>query len=1465
MSIQSITDSYPLAPMQQGMLFHHLLGTHPGADLEQITATLPEDLDVLAFQRAWQTVVARHPVLRTSFRWEGLDEPLQDVHAGVEPPWEVHDLRGLPATARRDRFEEWLVTDRTRGFDLRHAPLLRLALFRCDERKYRFVWSFPHILLDGRSFPLVLGEAFACYEAYRHGDEPSLPYRRPYRDHIAWLRTQDFSRAEGFWRRLLDGLSGPTPLPYAPDDTVRSGRGEVSASLSRALTARLATLAQEHGFTLNTVVQGAWAILLSRWSGEEDIVFGATRACRRSALPEAEEMVGLFINTLPVRVRVRGDAPLIPWLQELRAQQRAVRPFEHTPLVDVQCWSGIAGGAPLFESIVVFDTASLNATMRALGPAFDRREFELREQTTYPLTLYAYAEPELLLKLAYDRDRIPDATAARLLDHLHTLLAGMADGPQRAVAALPLLTEAERRRVLVDWNATRLPSPQDRCIHHVIEAQAARTPDAVALIHRHERLTYRELNARANKLARYLITLGVGPDTLVGVCTERSAAMVVAVLAVHKAGGAYLPLDPAYPRERLAFMLRDAAVPVLLTQQHLKARLPEGVPAMICLDSDWELIAPLPEHNPNTPVTPANLAYVIYTSGSTGRPKGVMVEHRNVVNFFTGMDAHLTADPPGTWLAVTSLSFDISVLELLWTLARGFTVVLYDGQAEGISGPARIRPPAERSIKQVSFSLMYFASAQGGSGSETYRLLVDGAKFADRHGFEAVWTPERHFHAFGGIFPNPAVTGAALAMVTERVHIRAGSCVLPLHSPLRVAEEWAVVDNLSRGRAGVAFASGWMPHDFVLRPERFADAKATMARDVDLVRRLWRGEAVSFPGPDGQQVPVRTLPRPVQPELPVWITAAGSPETFRLAGEIGANVLTHLLGQSLDEVAEKIALYREARRAAGHPGEGRVTLMLHTFLGEDEDAVRETVRRPMIEYLRSSLSLIRGVAASFPIFRHRSLPPHGADDLLAGLSAEETEALLNHAFERYYQTSGLFGSPERCRAMVERLRAIGVDEIACLIDFGVAPDTVLASLRLLAELKDSCEAASWTDDFSIPALIERHGVTHLQCTPSMATMLLADERTRRALRGLRQILIGGEPFPPTLAAELTALVQGDVLNMYGPTETTVWSSVQRVRSETDLGQGPGSAGPSVPIGRPIANTQLYILDRYLQPVPVGVPGELCIGGAGVVRGYLHRPELTAERFLPNPFVADPAARIYRTGDLARFLPDGTVEFLGRLDHQVKIRGHRVELGEIESLLHKQPGVREAVVVAREDVPGDHRLVAYVVAEANATPPDAAALRARLAETLPEVMVPAHIVFLDALPLTPNHKIDRKALPRPGDVATAVTPAVPPRDGLEAQIAAVWREVLGTPAVGVDDNFFDVGGHSLLAVQVHRRLQAVVGPRLSLTDLFRFPTIRALARHLAQDGRHNGVQQQAASRAEARQQALARRRPTAARS
>jgi hypothetical protein len=443
------------------------------------------------------------------------------------------------------------------------------------------------------------------------------------------------------------------------------------------------------------------------------------------------------------------------------------------------------------------------------------------------------------------------------------------------------------------------------------------TPTATAIAFGGQQLTYAELDHKANQLSHYLRRLKVGPEVLVGICMDVSIEMMIAMLGVLKAGGAYVPLDPNYPKERLGFMIRDARMPVLLTQQTLEAVLPEAMTqamtaqplstnspnpvfdaTVVCLDSQWPVIERAEIFSPVSGVVPENLAYVIYTSGSTGKPKGVMVTHSNVVNFFVGMDRCLGGAAPGVWLAVTSISFDISVLELFWTLARGFKVVLQ--RREHIirrNSSSRIRTK-----RSLDFSLFYFASAEGSPDSNKYRLLMEGAKFADQHGFAAVWTPERHFHAFGGLFPNPSITGAALAAITHRVHIRAGSVVLPLHHPIRVAEEWAVVDNLSGGRVGISFASGWQINDFVLAPQNHAQRKELMVHQIETVQRLWRGEAVTLPGPDGRDVEITVLPRPIQKTLPTWITASGDPETFRLAGQLGANLLTHLLGQSLAEL-----------------------------------------------------------------------------------------------------------------------------------------------------------------------------------------------------------------------------------------------------------------------------------------------------------------------------------------------------------------------------------------------------------------------------------------------------------------------------------------------------------------------------------------------------------------------------------
>lgn len=1041
----------------------------------------------------------------------------------------------------------------------------------------------------------------------------------------------------------------------------------------------------------------------------------------------------------------------------------------------------------------------------------------------------------------YDSTRLDAASVARMQAEFATLLEKAVAQPDASIASLLSTSDAPWRSLLDQWNATSTPIPDVACIHELVSLQAMRTPNATAVVAGNESLTYRELDRRSNQLARHLRRLGVAPDMPVGLAVERSTGLLVGMLGILKAGGAYVPLDPSYPSARLTMMLEDSAARVVVTEEAVRHRLPEGNALQVRLDSDWPLITRETDAPPDTGVAPNNLAYVIYTSGSTGRPKGVMVEHRNVVNFFTAMDSRIGAGP-GTWLAVTSLSFDISVLELLWTLTRGFTVILHRDDTRGGMGQV-----TSRVSRDIDFSLFYFSSDESGSARSKYRLLLDGARFADQHGFAAVWTPERHFHAFGGLYPNPSVTGAAIATITERVQIRAGSCVLPLHHPARVAEEWSVVDNLSNGRVGLSFAAGWQPNDFLLRPGSWGRAKETMFEEIDVVRRLWRGEQVEFPGATGTPVAVHTLPRPVQPELPFWVTTAGNPATFQQAGRVGANLLTHLLGQTIEELRDKIRLYREARKAAGHEGPGVVSLMLHTFVGPDDAAVREAVRAPLIAYLRSSVNLIQQYAWSFPAFKRPGQATAEVD--IAGLEPAELDALLEHAFERYYQTSGLFGTPDACVAIVDRLKEIDVDDVACLIDFGVDDEAVLRHLPHLDELRQRTSRAQEASDSSVPALIARHGVTHLQCTPSMASMVLQLDGARDALGQLERLMIGGEALPESLASELRVLVgaRGEVHNMYGPTETTIWSTTHRV----------DGSGGAVPLGTPIANTKCHVVDAHLSLVPPGVAGELLIGGAGVARGYLGRPELTAERFIPDPF-DDPGGRLYRTGDLARWRADGVLEFLGRLDHQVKIRGFRIELGEIESRLRAATGVREAVVVAREDVPGDKRLVAYVTAGAG-TVLSPAALRGALREELPEHMIPSHIVVLTALPLTPNAKVDRKALPAPEQVtAASEVPFVPPSSEVEETIASVWREVLNIPRVGTAENFFDLGGHSLLAIQAHRRLKEALQRPVTVTDIFRFPTIRALADHLGNDRSASTLAAATAARAQSRKAAASRR-------
>lgn len=1473
----------------------------PGSPLYHIPylIRLQGELNERALDQALAAAVERHESLRTNFVAAN-SEPAQIIRSSWSLDLPVSDLSVLPAPQREPELQRLAAVEATKPFDLQRDLMLRVRLFRLSATEHALMLVMHHIASDGWSMAVLYRELGAAYEAFSAGRAPQLPELPvQYADFAEWqqeyLQGETRQRLTDFWKKQMAGapplLELPTDLPRPP---LQSHRGDtVTLRLPPALVTRLKQVSGQHRVTFFMTLLAGFNVLLHRYSGQTDIVIGSPVAGRDAA--ETEALVGFFINTVIMRTNLSGD-PTVKELLE-RVRDMSLSAFEHREMPYEKLVEELQPQRSLsFDPIcqVFFVLQNVPTAPLRLGGLQLSIEPVYTGTAKSDLTLWTIEEADGGLKVdaEYATDLFHRGTIERLLGHFRSLLEDLMDHPERRISQLSLLTREERQRTLVEWNATATDYPKECCLPELFEAQVARTPDAVALVFDEQELTYAELDRRAEQLAARLRQYPIGPDVLIGICVERSLDLMVGLLGIHKAGAAYLPLDPAYPKERIAFMLQDSQAPVLVTQLGMLPRLPSHQAAVICLDAPGDVAGGAAAWKGNRPRTePEHLAYVLYTSGSTGNPKGVMVTHRNVVNFFAGMDPVLGREP-GVWLAVTSISFDISVLELFWTLTRGFKVVLLSDAAK-LPGLAEAKPAVVAPRKVMDFSLFYFASEDASAGTATegaaperYRLLLEGARFADQHGFKAVWTPERHFHSFGGLYPSPAVVGAAIAAVTQRVQIRAGSCVTPLHHPARVAEDWSVVDNLSGGRVGISVANGWHDRDFALQPQNYAARRDVMRASMDTIRKLWRGEAVEFTGGRGNQVPVQIYPRPIQAELPMWVTAAGNPETFRIAGETNAGVLTHLLGQELDDLAKKIQIYREARRAAGHPGEGCVTIALHTFVGHDLAAVKAKVKEPLLRYLADSADLMKGLSqAMYP----------GCE--MKNLTAEETRGLVEYSFNRYFQLCGLLGTPDTCRTILQKLSAIGIDEVACLIDFGVDTASTLESLHLLNEVRadfqahgGSAGAAGASSSGSRPVTgrtlslaeqVQRHGVTHLQCTPSFARLLLQSSDTSEVLGSIRKLLVGGEALATGLASEMISRLPIEVTNMYGPTETTIWSTTHRVTNE------PSSTG-AVAIGRPIANTQVYILDANRQPVPVGVPGELWIAGDGVARGYWRRPDLTAERFVPNPFLAEAgsrkpeteegreetasnserqtpnselrtpnskpqtpdskletpnskletpnserraSARMYRTGDLVRHRADGVIDFLGRVDHQVKLRGHRIELGEIEAALMQHSEIRQAVVVLRQDNPDDPQLTAYLVA-AGAELPAPVALRDFLKQKLPEHMVPAVYVTLPEMPLTPNGKVDRKALPAPQ--AGRVQPTgtfVAPLAGVEQAVAAIWRDILHVETIGAEDNFFDFGGHSLQVVQVQNRLRETIGVDVPVLKLFQFPTLRALARFI----------------------------------
>lgn len=1449
---------YSLAHGQRGIWFLHQLA--PGAATYNLASAvrMRGAINITALHRAFQELVNRHPCLRTTFIVSN-GQPVQRVH-----PRQTVSFRQLDASTWEDEeLSDRVAQEALRPFDLEQGPLICVTVFLTPAAECVLLLNVHHLVADFWSLEILMHELSQFYSAEKRGLQASLPHLgAQYADYVSWqdgmLADPGGKKAWAYWQKQLSGelpvVNLPTDRPRPPVQTYAGASH--AFKLPASLTERLKSLAEERRMTIYAVLLAVFQILLHRYTGQENILVGSPAAGR--SLAKFAGIIGYFINPIVLRADLSGNPALIEFLQQMRLTAHAAldhHDFPFTLLTEHLQVERDPSRHPLFQVMFVWQKARLlgneGLAVLALGDSGAQVEvgelqlesFALKRRVAqFELTLMmAEAGGELMGSLQYNTDLFDASTIARMAGHFQTLLKGaIADSSQR-VSDIEILTEIERSQILEEWNNEEASYPRDKLIHQLITAQAERTPDSIALVFEDEMLSYRALNRRANQLAYYLRSLGLREGDPVGIFMPRSLQMLVGLVGILKAGSCYLPLDPTHPGDLLEFVLQDTAVSVVLTQLELAHRLASERVIAICLDSEWENITRESEENPIEWATSDQLAYLIFTSGSTGRPKAVMVEHRNVINFFAGMDRRISCRSNDRMLAVTNLSFDISILELLWTLTRGAQVVLIDEQ---FNQKNSVEPPSRRETREIRFSLFYFASADADSAWNTYRLLFEGAKFADERGFEAIWTPERHFHAFGGLYPNPSVMSAALAAVTKRLGIRAGSVVLPLHHPVRVAEEWALVDNLSHGRIGVSLASGWHADDFVFFPNNYSDRKEITHRSLEIVRKLWRGESVRMTGGAGNEIEVKILPRPIQPELPIWITAAGNRDTFIKAGEIGANLLTHLLGQSLEQLGDKISLYRESLARHGYdPYAGRVTLMLHTFVGDNKEAVREKVRQPFIKYLRSSVDLIANLISSLKL----SLD-------LNTMSDKDMDDLLAFAFDRYFETSAVFGTPETCLPLIDRLREIGCDEVACLIDFGVDTDSVLASLPKLNILKDLANRRRGTQEFSIANQARRWNPSLMQCTPSMMKMLGYTSKGWDFLTSLKTLMLGGEALPPSLARQVESALPCRVVNMYGPTETTIWSATHEVDQAPD----------AIPIGRPIANTQIYISGFNLRPQPVGVCGELYIGGDGVARGYLNRPQLTAEKFLPDPFSGKPGARLYATGDLARYQCSGSIEFIGRNDYQVKIRGFRVELKEIEARLGEYPGLRESIVVALEDPAGNKQLVAYVV-PVEEQKLDVDLLRSYLKGRLPDYMAPTSIIVLKSAPLTANGKVNRKLLPAP-DVnrRDLRVEYVPPVSKLERTIAEVWQSVLNIEKVGLEDNFFGLGGHSLLMAQVHGQLQAVLNRDLPLVKLLEYPTISSLARYLG--GNHEDPQSLRRSRERASQQreALSRQRLSAIR-
>lgn len=1213
-----------------------------------------------ALDQTFLTILQRHESLRSCFLVDTSGEPVQQIQhlshfnvvvEAIDTSREDYELRVI----------QMLREEAHKVFDLTKDLLLNVRLLKLSEEEHILVVNMHHIASDGWSTGILIKEVNVLYTSYVNGEPNPLPELSiQYSDYAywqrQWLKGKVLDEQTKYWKDKLTELPLLHNLPLDKPRPVTQGfKGNVHVTqVPKALLKALSDICQKEAASLFMGIHAAFSSLLARYSNETDIVVGCPIANREKA--ETAGLVGFFMNLLVLRSDLSQKPGFRALLKQSKqtleeAYQYQQMPFEK--LIDELKVKRNLSHNPLFQVLLTLHN-NQQGTFSLPDVVMEPVNYSYGNSAKYDLSLNVTENADgLLLSWEYNMDLFEASTIARMADHFNSLLAALLERPDENVFKLNMIAEKEGANIYKHLKGEVTAVDGTESAIKLFNSQVKHSPAETAIICNDISCSYQQLGEKVDAIARSLSQRGVQPGDKVGLFLLRNVELVAGIFACFKVGAAYIPLDPVYSSEKINQIIQDAEPKCILSLKPLK-KLYLGL-----LQEDDFVYLDEPEHQEESKAEALNhaddhVAYIIFTSGTTGKPKGIEVTHGNLNNLLKGLDVSFGSGTQQRWLAQTSVNFDISVLELIWTISRGQTIVLQETNPFKLLAPDR-----SGAACKMDFSVMFFGADK--ISAQKYDLLLDTAKYADQHDFTAIWTPERHFGEFGGAFASPSVLGAAIAATTKNINIRAGSVVLPLHDPIRVAEEWSIVDNLSAGRVGVSIASGWHPNDFVLANSNYQDRRNEMRDKIMELKSLWNGDPVVRKNGVGKDFTIKIRPEPVQKELPLWVTAAGSPETFKYAGEIGANVLTHMLGQSLEELAKNIEVYHQALTDHGFSRtDKKVSLMLHTYIDHSEQMALGISEQPFKAYLGSSIQLMEPLAQQVGLDIHT-----------------QREDLIEIAYQKFSRENTLIGSPESCQKMLHSIQNIGVTEVACLVDFGVESEKVLSGLEYIVKAKalyhahvDLLNLLHIDHQKTELELIRDYKVTHVQMTPSQAK-LVADLYSQTEDKGLSSVqhwFIGGEALNQELIKSLEAITDGKLYNMYGPTETTVWSAWRQINQE------------DIHIGAPIINTDLLLLNEYEQPVPVGVVGELYIGGSGVAKGYYNNPELTERNFKEVNHPYSGKGRFYKTGDLMKLNEDGTLTYVARKDNQVKVNGYRVEPEEIEKAIAEVAGVKNCKVV-----------------------------------------------------------------------------------------------------------------------------------------------------------------------------------------